>query len=48
MVALKIDGLTDLSQKKMVEKEGEIVPIDVAAAVGYGIYKLVDWATSWN
>ena len=43
---LKIDGLTDLSQKKMVEKEGEIVPIDVAAAVGYGIYKLEDWATS--
>ena len=46
MGSLKIDGLADLSQKKMIEKEGERAPIDVAAAVGYGIYKLVDWATS--
>ena len=60
MEALKIDGLTDLSQKEMIETEGGIAPILVAAAVvgtgvgiivvgaavGYGIYKLVDWATS--
>jgi hypothetical protein len=46
MESLKIDGLTDLSQKKMVEKEWERAPVDVAAAVGYGIYKLVDWASS--
>jgi lactobin A/cerein 7B family class IIb bacteriocin len=60
MEALKIDGLTDLSQKEMIETEGGIAPIVVAAAVvgagvgiivvgavfGYGIYKLIDWATS--
>lgn len=60
MEALKIDGLTDLSQKEMFETEGGIAPIVVAAAVvgagvgiivvgaavGYGIYKLIDWATS--
>ncbi len=42
MVSLKIDGLTDLSQKKMVEKEWGRAPIDEAAAVGYGIYKQED------
>ena len=46
MEALKIDGLTDLSEKELFEIEGERAPIDVAAAVEYGIYKLVDWATS--
>lgn len=46
MGSLKIDGLADLSQKKMVEKEGERAPIDVAAAVGNRICKLVNLATS--
>ncbi len=46
MVALKIVGFTDLSEKELFETEEGITPIDVAAAVGYGIYKLVDWATS--
>ena len=42
MGALKIDGLADLSQKELFEKEGGIAPIIVAAAVGYGIYKQED------
>jgi lactobin A/cerein 7B family class IIb bacteriocin len=60
MEVFKIDGLTDLSHKEMIETEGGIAPIVVAAAVvgagvgviiigaavGYGIYKLIDWATS--
>ena len=60
MIALKIDGLTDMSNKEMVDTEGGVAPIVVAAAivgagigviivgavVGYGIYKLIDWATS--
>jgi lactobin A/cerein 7B family class IIb bacteriocin len=60
MEVFKIDGLTDLSYEEMIETEGGIAPIVVAAAVvgagvgviiigaavGYGIYKLIDWATS--
>jgi lactobin A/cerein 7B family class IIb bacteriocin len=60
MEVFKIDGLTDLSHEEMIETEGGIAPIVVAAAVvgagvgviiigaavGYGIYKLIDWATS--
>ena len=59
MEVFKIDGLTDLSHEEMIETEGGIAPIVVAAAVvgagvgviiigaavGYGIYKLIDWAT---
>ncbi len=62
MEVFKIDGLTDLSHEEMIETEGGIAPIVVAAAVvgagvgviiigaavGYGIYKLIDWATSWK
>ena len=62
MEVFKIDGLTDLSYEEMIETEGGIAPIVVAAAVvgagvgviiigaavGYGIYKLIDWATSWK
>ena len=47
MEALKIDGLVEKSHHEMDNSDGGIAQIVVAAAVvGYGIYKLVNWATS--